>query len=40
MNSRGRLVCLDAPANVREDMTADQPLMAGLTYTYEEQPAC
>lgn len=35
MNSRGRLVCLDALPQVLEDMRRDEPLHAGLTYTYD-----
>lgn len=36
MNSRGRLVCFEGAAEQRQDLTNDQPLMAGLTYTYDE----
>jgi hypothetical protein len=35
MNSRGRIVCLDAPPAVYADMQNDEPLAAGLVYTYD-----
>ena len=34
MNSRGRLVCLDAEQGVIEDIKSCEPLMAGLHFTY------
>ena len=37
MNSRGRLVCFEGTSQQRQDLTDDQPLMAGLTYTYNEE---
>jgi hypothetical protein len=35
MNSAGKLVCLDAPRQVWDDMKADEPLAAGVTYRYD-----
>ena len=37
MNSRGNLVCFKGTPKQREDLTNDQPLMAGITYTYEDE---
>lgn len=34
MSSRGRLVCFSGTGEQRRDLTDDQPLMAGITYTY------
>lgn len=34
MNSRGRLVCLDAEPHIIEDIKTCEPLMAGLHFTY------
>ena len=34
MNSRGQLVCLDAPACVVADMKSMEPLMAGMQVGY------
>jgi hypothetical protein len=39
MNSRGELVCLDAPVGVYGQFKACEPLMAGTTYTFEAEPA-
>jgi hypothetical protein len=39
MNHRGKLVCFDGTPQQREDLTNDQPLMAGLVYTYDDEPA-
>ena len=36
MNSRGRLVCLDAPRAIFDDISESQPLMAGTHFTYGE----
>lgn len=35
MNSRGKLVCFDGTDEQRQELIADQPLMAGIHYTYE-----
>lgn len=35
MSSRGRIVCLTALPQIYSDMQADEPLAAGLTYTYD-----
>ena len=37
MNSRGRLVCLDAAQDILEDIKSCEPLMAGLHFTYGDQ---
>lgn len=37
MNSRGRLVCLDAERDVLDDIKSCEPLMAGLHFTYGDQ---
>lgn len=37
MNSRGQLVCFEGTEQQRQDLTDDQPLMAGLAYTYPEE---
>ena len=37
MSSRGKLVCFQGTPRQRQDLTDDQPLMAGLTYTYEDE---
>lgn len=34
MNSRGELVCLDAPPAIYDEIKADEPLAAGTTYRY------
>ena len=39
MNHRGQLVCFDGTQQQRDDLTQDQPLMAGLVYTYDETGA-
>jgi hypothetical protein len=36
MDSRGYLVCLDAPKAVWDRLAADSPLSAGLEITYDE----
>lgn len=36
MNSSGKLVCLDAPAELHEEMKGDEPLAAGLIYYSED----
>lgn len=36
MNYQGKLVCFDGTAEQRQDLLDSQPLMAGLTFTYEE----
>lgn len=36
MNSRGKLVCFDGPDFQRQDLIDCQPLMAGLTFAYDE----
>jgi len=35
MNSRGKLVCLDAPREVWDDLKDCEPLMAGSQFTYD-----
>lgn len=37
INSRGKLVCFEGTAQQCQDLTDDQPLMAGLTYTYSKE---
>lgn len=39
MNSRGKLVCFEGTIQQRQDLIDDQPLMAGLTYTYSKAPS-
>ena len=37
INSKGELVCLDAPAEIYADMRDQQPLMASTSYTYTKE---
>lgn len=37
MNSRGKLVCFEGPDFQRQDLVDSQPLMAGTTFSYDEQ---
>lgn len=39
MNSRGKLVCLEDIPALREELQACEPLMAGLTFSWQEQGA-
>lgn len=39
MNSRGTVVCLDAPVEHRNDIRSCEPLMAGTSFGYEVVPA-
>ena len=36
INSKGELVCLEAPKHVWEDLKSQEPLMASTSYTYDE----
>lgn len=37
MDSRGKLVCLDASAEIQADIRSHEPLMAGLAFTYPKE---
>ena len=39
INHQGKLVCFEGTDQQRADLTGDQPLMAGLVYTYDETGA-
>lgn len=39
MNFEGKVVCFDGPGEQLQELIDCQPLMAGLTFTYTEEPA-